>query len=59
MALLDFFKQNRKSGSAQLAKERLQILVEDLVFLVRQVLEAEKGGVEFFLGSEVDAQFLQ
>ena len=27
MALLDFFKQNKKSGSAQLAKERLQILV--------------------------------
>lgn len=27
MALLDFFKQNRKSSSAAVAKERLQILV--------------------------------
>jgi len=27
MALLDFFKQNKKTGSASLAKERLQILV--------------------------------
>jgi len=27
MALLDFFRQNRKTGSAALAKERLQILV--------------------------------
>jgi cell division topological specificity factor len=27
VALLDFFKQNRKSGSAAVAKERLQILV--------------------------------
>ena len=34
----------------------LEILVEDLVFLVRQVLEAEKGGVEFFLCVELDAQ---
>jgi cell division topological specificity factor len=27
MALLDFFKQKRNTGSASLAKERLQILV--------------------------------
>ena len=27
MSLLDYFKQNKKKGSASLAKERLQILV--------------------------------
>lgn len=27
MSLLDFFRQNRKTGSAAVAKERLQILV--------------------------------
>ena len=43
----------------RLRDQRLQILVEDLVFLVGQVLEALERRIQVLLALEIDVQFLE
>lgn len=75
MALLDFFKQNRKSGSAARAKERLQILVahdrsgpgpsylpqlqRDLLKVIRKYVAVDQDAVNVRVEHEGNQEILE
>ena len=75
MALLDFFKQHKKSGSAQLAKERLQILVahdrrgpgpsylpqlqQDLLKVIRKYVHVDNDAVSVQVEHEGNQEILE
>jgi len=75
MALLDFFKQNRKSGSASVAKERLQILVahdragpgpsylpqlqRDLLKVIRKYVAVDQDAVNVRVEQEGNQEILE
>ncbi len=75
MALLDFFKQNRKSGSAAKAKERLQILVahdragpgpsylpqlqRDLIKVIRKYVHVDQDAVNVRVEQEGNQEILE
>jgi len=75
MALLDFFKQNKRKNSAQMAKERLQILVahdrkgpgpsylpqlqRDLLKVIRKYVKVDNEAVSVQLEHEGDQEILE
>lgn len=75
MALLDFFRQNRKTGSAALAKERLQILVahdragpgpsylpqlqRDLLKVIRKYVTVDQDAVNVRVEHEGNQEILE
>jgi len=75
MALLDFFRQNRKTGSATLAKERLQILVahdragpgpsylpqmqQDLLKVIRKYVSVDQDAVNVRVEHEGNQEILE
>ena len=75
MALLDFFKQNRKTGSAAVAKERLQILVahdragpspsyppqlqRDLLKVIRKYVAVDQDAVSVQVEHEGNQEILE
>jgi len=75
MALLDFFKQNRKSSSAATAKERLQILVahdragpgpsylpqlqRDLLKVIRKYVPVDQDAVNVRVEHEGNQEILE
>jgi len=75
MSLLDYFKQNKKKGSASLAKERLQILVahdrrgsgpsylpqlqKDLLKVIRKYVAVNNDAVSVQVEHDGDQEILE
>lgn len=75
MALLDFFRQNKKSNSAAVARERLQILVahdrghsgpsylpqlqRDLLKVIRKYVQVDEDAVNVHLENEGSQEILE
>ncbi len=75
MALLDYFKQRKKQGSAAIAKERLQILVahdrrgagpsylpqlqKDLLKVIRKYVKVDNRAVTINLEHDSDQEILE
>ncbi|RMG36751.1 MAG: cell division topological specificity factor MinE [Gammaproteobacteria bacterium] len=75
MALLDFFRQNKKRNSAAIARERLQILVahdrgrngpsylpqlqRDLLKVIRKYVEVDEDAVNVHLENEGSQEILE
>jgi len=75
MALLDFFKHNKRQGSAAVAKERLQILVahdrrgpgpsylpqlqKDLLKVIRKYVQVDSSAVSVQVEHEGDQEILE